>query len=125
VAVNFPKVQVLLKGNRDEKWSIQWHYIFFYDPKKHLYSLIFDDSFMNAELLIQKYKLTDQVILGGWFLMFNKETSSVLIEDRIDGYHHEPRILTITSLKNAIKDILPDYKIFIWNDGMDKMKNYF
>jgi hypothetical protein len=64
VAVNFPKVQVLLNGNRNEKGNMQGHYVFLYDPKEHLYSLMFDDSFMNAELLMEKYKLTEKVILG-------------------------------------------------------------
>lgn len=125
IAINMPKVHVTLTGNWDEKWSMQWHYIFSYDPQRKLYALLFDDSFMSAELLMEKYKFTDQLILGGWFLSFDTTTGSLLVEDRIDEYNHEPRILSITALKNAIKDALPGYRVFIGNDGVDKLEDYF
>jgi hypothetical protein len=58
-------------------------------------------------------------------MTFDKKSQTILIEDRMDSHNHEPRILTITALKNAIKDTLPEYRIFIGNDGMGKMEDYF
>ncbi|MCX6824690.1 MAG: hypothetical protein NTY80_00555 [candidate division SR1 bacterium] len=125
VAVNFPKVEVVVKGNWNEKCLIQGHYVFHYNPETKLYGLLFDDSFMDAKLLIERYKFSDQIILGGGFIVFDKETKSILIEDRIEDHNHEPRILSITGLRNAVKDSLPGYKIFIGNDGVDQFGSYF
>lgn len=125
VAVKFPKVRVVLHGNRNNEGKMQWHYIFLYDETIQQYRLIFDDSFIDARTMMQKYTLFDHVVLWWWFLVFDKITASMQVEDRIDDYHHEPRILTVTALKNAVKHVLPDWKLFIGKDALDKMSDYF
>jgi hypothetical protein len=35
-----------------------------YDPEKQLFSLVFDDSFMDGNMIIEKYNLKEEAILG-------------------------------------------------------------
>jgi hypothetical protein len=58
-------------------------------------------------------------------MTFDQKSSSLLIEDRIEKENHEPRIITIVATKNALKDILPEFKIYIGNDGLGQFKDYF
>ena len=125
VAVKFPKVHVDIHGNRNETGMMNWHYVLSYEPETHLCSLVFDDSFVNSDVLIEKYWFENQIILGGWFLTFNKEAGTVLVADRIHTYHHEPRLVTMTALKNTLNIYFPEFKLFIWSDWADRIVDYW
>lgn len=121
VAVNFPKVDCLFVGNWDEKGKMEGYYVLAYDPETEMYSLTFDDSCKNAEIVMIKYNLSYKLILGWGYLVFSKESNSVVVQDRINNYHHEPRIITVTALKNILKEKIPQVRIFIGDDGISNL----
>ncbi len=123
IRVGLAKVEVICYGSR--KNISAWYYLLLLDHKKKIFKLIYDDSVQNTELLQERYQLYDYQILGGGFMKFNKQKQIVEIRDKSEKYEHEPRIITIWAIWNALKlRSWNNWQIFLWRDGYAKISDY-
>ena len=127
ISVNFPKVEVQGYGIYDKKGQMWWYYVLAFDTEKKIFNLIFDSTLIHGDMIIQKYNLAREHITIMWWgwLEVDRNNTTLLIKDKIDTYHHEPRIITLTAFYNAFKNQQLDYKIFIGKDWFVKSGDYY
>lgn len=122
---NLPKVNVLCYGNRDKENISKWHYLLIFDHNDKIFKLIYDDSVQDTAILQERWKLYNVQILGWWFMEFNNNKHIIQISDMSEKYRHEPRLLTVWAIRNALMLITwHEWQIFLWKDGYSKISDY-
>jgi len=114
IKVWIPRVETLCYGTINKKKQSEWYYMLAYDRVEHVMKLIYDDSVLHWEHLLERYDVENMVIMWWGYMTFYFENKIVEISDKIEYFQHEPRLLTITAIKNAFTKIGEDRTIYLW-----------
>lgn len=124
VSANLSKVRMITRGFRKPNGTMEGNYLLSYSANSQQFTLIYDTTLRTHIDIASYYNINTASILGGGYATINKFSQHILLESYMPGAFHEPRIISSVAFKNAFRQLLPNAKIVIGDDGMQNMDKY-
>lgn len=122
---SIPQLHFQSHANRSKNGMMEGNYVLWYNAQTGMLELVYDTTLRTHYDIMEQYNPHPSSILGGGYATINKGLQEILLESYMPTFLHEPRIISVVAFKNAFKEILPDAKIIIGEDGMQNIEHHF